>query len=359
MRSVASSPPGTREASSLRWLRRPRSRLPSRRGARPARAAHAPGPHRRPRGAARRALDADGRRRHRARSLPARRSGVRPDPGDLLDRSSSPACPACRRARSSPRGASSPEPSSRSRRCARCATAPPRSCARWAISPRSRFPPQRIDANGAVHMDVLAAKLVEVQLRGDAGPSERLIAAHLERLTAREWFNTREAERDLLLLEDLPGYDVRLVLRSAGRAPGEVVGDVVIVRRPVEAVDRRAEPRRALDRARGRFRRAHAQRPHRPRRPHHGHRLHDVRLGRAADRQPRPRARAQRRRPAARRERAARSQQADVGGARSRPTPSPPRATCRTRCCAARTTRCSSGAGSRWSTRSSRSATRC
>ena len=99
-----------------------------------------------------------------------------------------------------------------------------------------QVPPQRIDAGGTVRMDVLAARLVEVQLRGDAGNSERLIAAHLEKLTAQEWFNTREAERHLLLLEDLPGFDVRLVLRSAGRQPGEVVGDVVIARRPIDLV---------------------------------------------------------------------------------------------------------------------------
>ena len=99
-----------------------------------------------------------------------------------------------------------------------------------------QVPPQRIEAGGTVRMDVLAAKLVEVQLRGDAGRSERLIAAHLKPLTQSEWFNTREAERYLLLLDDLPGYDVRLVLRSAGRAPGEVVGDVVVMRRPLEAV---------------------------------------------------------------------------------------------------------------------------
>jgi hemolysin activation/secretion protein len=99
-----------------------------------------------------------------------------------------------------------------------------------------QVPPQRIEAGGTVRMDVLAARLVEVQLRGDAGRSERLIAAHLERLTQREWFNAREAERHLLLLEDLPGIDVRLVMRSAGRGPGEVVGDVVIVRRPFDLV---------------------------------------------------------------------------------------------------------------------------
>jgi hemolysin activation/secretion protein len=99
-----------------------------------------------------------------------------------------------------------------------------------------QVPPQRIEANGTVRMDILAARLVEVQLRGDAGNSERLIAAHLEKLTEREWFNTREAERHLLLLEDLPGFDVRLVLRSAGRQPGEVVGDVAILRRPLDVV---------------------------------------------------------------------------------------------------------------------------
>ena len=99
-----------------------------------------------------------------------------------------------------------------------------------------QVPPQRIDANGTVRMDVLAAKLVEVQLRGDAGHSEKLIAAHLAKLTAQPWFNTRDAERHLLLLQDLPGYDVRLVLRSAQRGPGEVVGDVVIDRTPVELV---------------------------------------------------------------------------------------------------------------------------
>jgi hemolysin activation/secretion protein len=99
-----------------------------------------------------------------------------------------------------------------------------------------QIPPQRIEPGGTVRMDVLAARLVEVQLRGDTGNSERLIAAHLEKLTERPWFNSREAERHLLLLEDLPGYDVRLVLRSAQGQPGEVVGDVVIERRPVELI---------------------------------------------------------------------------------------------------------------------------
>lgn len=97
-----------------------------------------------------------------------------------------------------------------------------------------QIPPQRIDTGGTVRMDVLIAKLVDIQVRGRPGNSERLIAAHLRRLTERPYFNGREAERSLLLARDLPGYDVRLVLRPAGTAPGEVVGDVVVTRRPVE-----------------------------------------------------------------------------------------------------------------------------
>lgn len=99
-----------------------------------------------------------------------------------------------------------------------------------------QVPPQRIEKGGEVRMDVLVARLVEVQARGDTGRSEKVIAAHLDKLSARPWFNLREAERHLLLLGDLPGYDVRLTLRPAGRAPGEVIGDVMVTRQPVELV---------------------------------------------------------------------------------------------------------------------------
>lgn len=99
-----------------------------------------------------------------------------------------------------------------------------------------QIPPQRIDKGGTVRMDVLAAKLVELQVRGDAGGAEKLIAGHLEPLTGETWFNTQDAERNLLLLRDLPGYDARLTLRSAQRAPGEVIGDIQVSRVPVELV---------------------------------------------------------------------------------------------------------------------------
>lgn len=100
-----------------------------------------------------------------------------------------------------------------------------------------QVPPQRIEAGGTVRMDVLVARLVDVQVRGDAGNAERRIAAHLAKLTAQPWFNVKQAERQLLLLRDLPGFDVRLTLRPAqGGAPGEVSGDVVVTRRPFEVI---------------------------------------------------------------------------------------------------------------------------
>ena len=97
-----------------------------------------------------------------------------------------------------------------------------------------QVPPQRIEKGGSVRFDILMARLVAIEVRGNAGNSERLIAAHMEALKGQPLFNVHEAERHLLLARDLPGYDVRLALRPAGTAPGEVVGEVQVTRRRVE-----------------------------------------------------------------------------------------------------------------------------
>lgn len=96
-----------------------------------------------------------------------------------------------------------------------------------------QVPPQKIE-NGVVQFDVLMAKLVGIQVRGDAGRSERQIAGYLDRIRAQEVFNIHDAERHLLLARDLPGFDVRLTLRPAGTVPGEVIGEVAVLRTPVE-----------------------------------------------------------------------------------------------------------------------------
>ncbi|MEA3049259.1 MAG: hypothetical protein QOG84_1095 [Sphingomonadales bacterium] len=93
------------------------------------------------------------------------------------------------------------------------------------------IPEQRI-ADGNIRFEILMAKLVAIHVRGDAGRSERTVARYLKRLTESEVFNRFEAERYLLLASDIPGLDVRLRLRSAQAAPGEVVGEVTVTRDP-------------------------------------------------------------------------------------------------------------------------------
>lgn len=90
--------------------------------------------------------------------------------------------------------------------------------------------PQQKIADGTVSFRVLMAHLTQVRVRGDASGAEAIIAGYLNQLTKQPVFNKIEAERYLLLASDLPGYTVRLTLRPAGTAPGEVVGDVTVQR---------------------------------------------------------------------------------------------------------------------------------
>lgn len=94
--------------------------------------------------------------------------------------------------------------------------------------------PQRIPPGGVLKFDVLMAKLVRIEVRGDAGPSERQIVRYLEPLINQNVFNAIDAERSMLLARDLPGYDVRLTLRPAGTVPGEVIGQVSVSYRGFE-----------------------------------------------------------------------------------------------------------------------------
>lgn len=93
--------------------------------------------------------------------------------------------------------------------------------------------PEQSIAEGNLRFDVVLARLVDIRVLGDAGRSERLIADYLNRLREREVFNRFEAERYLLLASELPGYNVRLALRPAGTVPGEVVGEVTVLRNSV------------------------------------------------------------------------------------------------------------------------------
>jgi hemolysin activation/secretion protein len=97
-----------------------------------------------------------------------------------------------------------------------------------------QVPVQKI-TDGTVRFQVLMAHLTQVRVRGDATGAERIIAGYLNQLTKERVFNRYQAERYLLLASDLPGYTVRLTLRPAGTAPGDVVGDVTVQRTPAYA----------------------------------------------------------------------------------------------------------------------------
>ena len=91
--------------------------------------------------------------------------------------------------------------------------------------------PEQSLSDGIPDFTVVFGKLTAVRVRGDAGPSEKIVAGYLEKLTQADVFNTNTAERYLLLADDLPGMDVRLSLRpAAGGAPGDLVGEVAVLR---------------------------------------------------------------------------------------------------------------------------------
>lgn len=93
------------------------------------------------------------------------------------------------------------------------------------------IPEQRL-TGGTAEFRVILGRLTALRVRGDAGPSERLLAGYLQPLVGQEVFNTREAERALLLASDIPGLDVRLSLRpAASGAPGDLIGEVAVLRR--------------------------------------------------------------------------------------------------------------------------------
>ncbi|MCW3796197.1 ShlB/FhaC/HecB family hemolysin secretion/activation protein [Sphingomonas sp. BN140010] len=98
-----------------------------------------------------------------------------------------------------------------------------------------QVPVQRIE-NGVVQMEVLYGRVTAVRARGQTGGAEAKLASYLGKLTADPIFDRRRAERYLLLARDLPGYNVQLTLRPASTAPGDLVGEVTVVRRPY-AVD--------------------------------------------------------------------------------------------------------------------------
>lgn len=98
------------------------------------------------------------------------------------------------------------------------------------------IPEQRL-AGGRAQLRVVLGRLIALRVRGDAGPSQRVLAGYLQPLVGQPVFNVRDAERALLLANDMPGLDVRLSLRPAAAGqPGELIGEVGVVRQRAQVV---------------------------------------------------------------------------------------------------------------------------
>lgn len=92
-----------------------------------------------------------------------------------------------------------------------------------------QVPTQRIES-GQVRLELLYARVTTIRARGETGGAEAKLAGYLSKLTEDEIFDRFRAERYLLLARDLPGYNVQLVLKPAGTGPGELVGEVSVIR---------------------------------------------------------------------------------------------------------------------------------
>lgn len=94
-----------------------------------------------------------------------------------------------------------------------------------------QVPTQRIE-NGVVEFEVLYARITAIRARGETRGAEKKLEQYLDHLTEQEIFDRNQAERYLLLARDLPGYNVQLTLKPAGTGPGDLIGEVTVLRRP-------------------------------------------------------------------------------------------------------------------------------
>ncbi|MDE1467286.1 ShlB/FhaC/HecB family hemolysin secretion/activation protein [Aurantiacibacter sp. D1-12] len=85
--------------------------------------------------------------------------------------------------------------------------------------------------DGRAEMGVVLGRLIAVRARGDTQGAEQLISGYLEQLVGQDVFRVSEAERSLLLANDVPGMEVRLSLRPAENGvPGDLIGEVAVIR---------------------------------------------------------------------------------------------------------------------------------
>ncbi len=105
------------------------------------------------------------------------------------------------------------------------------------ILARVEIPEQRI-ADGNVQMEVIEAKIVNVRVRGDAGPVQDLVESYVDKLRGLTPFDLNKAQRYLLLASDLPGVKIQAAIRPSTTSTdrGAVDIDVTVRREDYDAI---------------------------------------------------------------------------------------------------------------------------
>ena len=91
------------------------------------------------------------------------------------------------------------------------------------------IPEQRI-ADGRIVLEVTEAHVASVNYSGNAGPAQRQVARHLDKLKGLVPFDLNVAQRYLLLASDIPGVSVQASLRQAAGGNGAVDLDIAVSR---------------------------------------------------------------------------------------------------------------------------------
>ncbi len=86
-------------------------------------------------------------------------------------------------------------------------------------------PVQRI-ANGEVRFEVLYARVTSIRVIGQPGRNAGLLEAYLRHLANGQIFNRFQAERSVLLAQDIPGYDIHLTLKPSATGAGNMIAEV-------------------------------------------------------------------------------------------------------------------------------------
>ena len=91
--------------------------------------------------------------------------------------------------------------------------------------------PEQTLAGGVLQLTVTTARIAELRVRGNPGKAQSRLEGLLARLKALDPLNETDAERILLLANDIPGTSVSLELRpSPSGRPGEVIGEIALER---------------------------------------------------------------------------------------------------------------------------------